>query len=211
MNWFKEDEFVSGCKKLEIQLSREQISQFEKFGDLIQETNRHTNLTRVPPEDYVARHFLDSLLLVPILKKNDSKKIVDIGTGAGFPGVPLAITLPEAEFLLIDSLQKRIKFIQSVVDKLKLTNVSLVHGRAEEEFKEEGNFHKYDAAVSRAVAPLDKLIPWMKPWIKIGGIGIAIKGPSVFEEVKKVSERIECVGCDLSLPHETHLAIFHNE
>lgn len=207
MSWFNKDLLISGCKELGIELSKNQLDKFELYGELIQETNSHTNLTRVPPSDFVTRHYLDSLLIVPDLKDRNAKLIVDIGTGAGFPGIPLAITLQDSSFLLVDSSLKRIKFLEEVVSKLELTNVKLLHGRAEENCKERGSF---DVAVSRAVAPLDKLISWMRPWIHSKGVAIAIKGPSVAVEAKKTSTevKIEKPSIKSIMSCETYLAFF---
>lgn len=207
MSWFNKDLLISGCKELGIELSSNQLKKFHQFGELIQATNAHTNLTRVPPNDFVTRHYLDSLLIVPYLKKKKANLIVDIGTGAGFPGIPLAITLQDSSFLLVDSSLKRIKFLEEVVSKLELNNVKLLHGRAEDKSKERGTF---DVAVSRAVAPLEKLIPWMKPWIHSKGIAIAIKGPGVTDEARKITSEVQIEKPSMIpfMGSETYLAFF---
>lgn len=175
--------------KLHIELSNEQLEKFAIFYEILVEKNKVMNLTAiVEPEEVVKKHFVDSLSIFDIEFVKNVNNIIDVGTGAGFPGLPLAIALPDVKITLIDSLQKRINFINEVCTACNIKNVEAFHGRAEDfghnkEFRE-----KYDLCVSRAVANLSTLSEYCIPFLKVGGKFISYKSGNVEEEIKMARE-----------------------
>lgn len=163
-------------KELDITLSEDQRNQFNQFHRLLVEWNEKMNLTGITDYDEVlSKHFFDSLTCIKGLDDWTGKKVIDVGTGAGFPGVPMKIANPSIEVTLLDSLSKRINFLEVVVDELDLENVELIHGRAEDYGQDIEYREKYDAAISRAVADLAVLSEYVLPFIKIGGVFVAQK------------------------------------
>ena len=161
--------------------------------ELLLEWNEKINLTAITDEnDIVLKHFVDSLTIKKYISENE--KIIDIGTGAGFPGIPLAIMNKYNEITLMDSLNKRIVFLNDVIDKLKLNNVKAIHSRAEELARNKNHREKYDVAVSRAVANLSTLVEYMLPFVRIGGKCICMKGPNIEEELKNAKKAIKELG-----------------
>ena len=172
------------CKKNEIDLSEEQLEQFQIFYDYMIEMNQVMNLTSITEEDEVIlKHFYDSMSVVKYYDFEPGEHVIDVGTGAGFPGIPLAILLPEVQFTLMDSLNKRITFLKNVVEKCGLKNVECIHSRAEELAKDEEYREKYDICVSRAVANLSVLLEYCIPFIKKGGKFISYKSISSEDEL----------------------------
>ena len=182
MKQFKEM-LCKECKLQNIEINEETIQKLSIYKDLLLEWNEKMNLTAITDEyEIIVKHFVDCLECSKAIK--DEKKIIDVGTGAGFPGMVLAIYYPDIEFTLLDGLNKRLIFLQEVVDKLGLTNVKIVHGRAEEVVRIDNLFNYYDASVSRAVANLPVLLEYVSPYVKVGGYSIVMKGDSVEEEIK---------------------------
>ena len=182
MKQFKEI-LCKECKLQNIEINEDVIQKLSIYKDLLLEWNEKMNLTAITDEyDIIVKHFVDCLECSKAIK--DEKKIIDVGTGAGFPGMVLAIYYPDIEFTLLDGLNKRLIFLQEVVDKLGLTNVKIVHGRAEEVVRIDNLFNYYDASVSRAVANLPVLLEYVSPYVKVGGYSIVMKGDSVEEEIK---------------------------
>lgn len=172
------------CKNNEIDLSDKQLEQFQIFYDYMIEMNQVMNLTSITEEDEVIlKHFYDSMSVVKYYDFNQGEYVIDVGTGAGFPGIPLAILLPGIQFTLMDSLNKRITFLKNVVEKCGLKNVECIHSRAEELAKDEKYREKYDICVSRAVANLSILLEYCIPFIKKGGKFISYKSISSEEEL----------------------------
>lgn len=172
------------CKNNEIDLSDKQLEQFQIFYDYMIEMNQVMNLTSITEEDEVIlKHFYDSMSVVKYYDFNQGEYVIDVGTGAGFPGIPLAILLPGIQFTLMDSLNKRITFLKDVVEKCGLKNVECIHSRAEELAKNEKYREKYDICVSRAVANLSILLEYCIPFIKKGGKFISYKSISSEEEL----------------------------
>lgn len=172
------------CKNNKIDLSDKQLEQFQIFYDYMIEMNQVMNLTSITEEDEVIlKHFYDSMSVVKHYDFNQGENVIDVGTGAGFPGIPLAILLPGIQFTLMDSLNKRITFLKDVVEKCGLKNVECIHSRAEELAKDEKYREKYDICVSRAVANLSILLEYCIPFIKKGGKFISYKSISSEEEL----------------------------
>ncbi len=166
---------------------------FKKYMDILLGWNEKINLTAITNEDdIILKHFVDSLTILKYLKSNN--KIVDIGTGAGFPGIPLAIVKKDAEFKLVDSLNKRINFLNDVKNSLNLENVQNLHYRAEEFGKNKDYREQFDIAVSRAVANLSTLVEYLLPLVKIGGKVICMKGSNIEEELNQAKYAVNELG-----------------
>ena len=176
---------------LSINLSDIKLEQFYTYMNLLIEWNKKINLTAIVEEkDIIIKHFLDSLTISKYI--NSNQKIMDIGTGAGFPGIPLKIVQENINMNLIDSLNKRITFLNEVVNKIELKNIVAIHSRAEDLAKIEEHREKYDIVVSRAVAKLNTLLEYM-PFIKVGGTCICMKGSNI-EELEESKKAIEILG-----------------
>ena len=176
------------------------ISQLDKYYEMLIEKNKVMNLTAITEFDEVlVKHFADSLSICTIIPDN-VKFVCDLGTGAGFPGIPMAIAYPDLQFTLIDSLNKRIKFLQEVVDALGLTNVTLVHGRAEEAGRNKLYREQYDLVVSRAVANISTLSEYCLPLVKVGGYFISFKSGDIEDEIKQSGKAISKLGGKLQKP-----------
>ena len=183
-------------KLIDINISETEIENFKIYMELLLEWNEKINLTAITNEDdMILKHFIDSLTIKKYISENE--KIIDIGTGAGFPGIPLAIMNKNNEITLMDSLNKRIVFLNDVIDKLKLTNVKAIHSRAEELARNKTYREKYDVAVSRAVANLSTLVEYMLPFVSIGGKCICMKGPNIEEELKNAKNAIKELGGEI--------------
>lgn len=186
------------CKKNEIDLSEKQLEQFQIFYDYMIEMNQVMNLTSITEEDEVIlKHFYDCMSIVKYFDFKPGEYVIDVGTGAGFPGIPLAILLPKVQFTLMDSLNKRIIFLQDVVKKCGLKNVECIHSRAEELAKNEKYREKYDVCVSRAVANLSVLLEYCIPFIKKGGMFISYKSISSEEELSDSNNAQNKLCCKL--------------
>lgn len=188
-------EFEKNLDQLNIILSDKQINQFIAYYELLVEWNSFMNLTAITEFDQVIKkHFLDSLSLVKAYDLSKESSIIDIGTGAGFPGVPLKIAFPHLKITLLDSLNKRIKFLNEVKDKLALANLETLHGRAEDFAKPEKLREKYDLCVSRAVANLSTLSELCLPYVKVGGRFISYKSEKIKEESIAAKKAIGILG-----------------
>ncbi len=176
-------------------LDTKNIDKFEKYKELILEYNKHTNLTRITEdEEFNVKHFLDSLSLFKTDLFVKDKKIIDIGTGAGFPGLPLKLYNEDLDITLLDSLRKRIDFLDGVIEELGLKKIRAIHARAEEIARDPNYRESYDIAVSRAVANLSTLTEYAMAFVKVGGYFISQKGPEYKEELKSAKRAIELMG-----------------
>lgn len=176
-------------------LDTKNIDKFEKYKELILEYNKHTNLTRITEDDeFNVKHFLDSLSLFKTDLFVKDKKIIDIGTGAGFPGLPLKLYNEDLDITLLDSLRKRIDFLDGVIEELGLKKIRAIHARAEEIARDPNYRESYDIAVSRAVANLSTLTEYSMAFVKVGGYFISQKGPEYKEELKSAKRAIELMG-----------------
>ena len=187
---------ADGAKAYELELSEAQLEQFMKYKSLIQDWNRRVNLTAITEdEEIVKKHFLDSLsLLEKNLPDMKTAKVIDVGTGAGFPGIPLKIAAPGMTVTLLDSLKKRCAFLTLCGSELGLEGAKVCDMRAEDAGKSPEYREKFDFCVSRAVAALDVLSEYCLPFVKVGGFFVSMKGPAVFEEAEKGRKAIEVLG-----------------
>lgn len=187
--------FYDGLDKLNINLSDNQVEQFVCFYDILRERNKVMNLTAITePVEVIEKHFLDSLSLVKAVDLSGDIKVIDVGTGAGFPGIPIIISYPQLRFTLLDSLNKRIVFINDVIKLLKLQNVETIHGRSEELGRNEKYREQYDLCVSRAVANLSVLSEYCIPFVKNGGKFISYKSGNHENEVENARNSLEKLG-----------------
>lgn len=189
------DEFISDLSAFGITLSSGQIEQFLQYYEILVEWNQVMNLTSIIKFDEVMKkHFVDSLSLVKAYDLNHDLSIIDVGTGAGFPGLVLKIAFPDIQMTLLDSLNKRIRFLDTVIERLGLTGVRTIHGRAEDCAKPDQLREQYDLCVSRAVANLSTLSEYCIPFVKVGGYFISYKSEKLVEEIEAASRAITLMG-----------------
>ena len=180
-------------KELNIELSEKQIKQFYNYMNILIEWNKVMNLTNIiEPEEVIQKHFVDSLTVLKNIREDDS--VIDVGTGAGFPGIPIKIAYPKTKITLLDSLNKRIKFLDEVISRLELKDVKTVHGRAEELAHNSNYREHYDVAIARAVASLNVLSEYLLPFAKVGGYAIGMKGTKGKEEAEEGKNAIKILG-----------------
>lgn len=185
-------------KELGIELTENQRIQFNEFFELLVEWNKKMNLTGITDyTEVLSKHFFDSLTCIKGLDDWSNKKIIDVGTGAGFPGIPMKIANPTIEITLLDSLSKRINFLEVVSETLGLDKIELIHGRAEDYGQNEEYRETYDAAISRAVADLAVLSEYVLPFIKIGGVFVAQKSINAMDEIELAKKAIEILGGEI--------------
>lgn len=197
----------SNAKSFGIDLNENQLNKFKIYMDYLLEYNSHTNLTAIKaPNDIMIKHFLDSIVISKYVNIKDGSKIIDVGTGAGFPGVPLKIYNPNINLTLIDSLNKRIIFLNNLMSKIE-SDVDIYHARAEELSLNPKFREKFDFSVSRAVASLNILAEYCLPYVKKGGFLVALKGPEIEEEIKSAEKIINILGGELKECHSFELPL----
>ena len=181
------------ARKIDIMLSEEQLQKFYKYMKLLLEWNEKINLTAIiEPKEIILKHFIDSLSIIKYIKNKNS--LVDVGTGAGFPGIPIKIVLPEIKVILIDSLNKRITFLNEVISQLDLKYIEAVHSRVEDFARNKEYREKFDVATARAVAQLPIILEYLIPLTKVKGNIICMKGNKIDEEIKKSKKAISVLG-----------------
>lgn len=182
--------------KIKVETSEEIINNFYKYMNILLEWNEKINLTAITePKDIILKHFVDCGTALKYLEEN--KKILDLGTGAGFPGIPLKILNNKLEITLVDSLNKRINFLNEVISSLKLNNISTIHSRAEDLARNNKHREKYDIILSRAVANMSVLLEYTLPFLKVGGICICMKGPNIEEELSNSEKALKILGGEI--------------
>ena len=210
------------AEEMGVSLSEKQLAQFEAYAALLVEWNEKMNLTTITdPVEIAQKHFLDSISGFSFLEEmkdpedETSLSVIDVGTGAGFPGIPLKIVCPWIKLTLLDALQKRIGFLEEVVKELDLEDVTCIHGRAEDLAHEEAYREQYDVACSRAVASLPALLEYCSGYIAVGGVFLAYKGPSLMEELtlaqgamRTLHMEMVMIHQEISLENEHLLAVF---
>jgi len=186
-----------GLKEFSIGLSEKQVEQFYEYYQLLLQWNKVMNLTAITElEEVVTKHFVDSLSIVKIIdsEKLNKLKVLDLGTGAGFPGIPLKLAFPDMEMVLMDSLNKRVHFLNEVIEKLRLNRICAVHGRAEDYGREGKYREQFELCVSRAVANLATLSEYCIPFVKIGGYFVPYKSGSAEEEIRQAEGALKLLG-----------------
>lgn len=202
----KKIQIKNAFEKIDLILTNEQVEQFLCYYEFLIQKNKVMNLTSITEfQDVLFKHFLDSLMLCKVQKEKLDGKLIDVGTGAGFPGIPLKIVYPDLNVVLLDSLNKRVQFLNEVIQKLGLKEVVAVHGRAEELARQKDYREQFDYCVSRAVANLSSLCEYCIPFVKFGGYFISYKSGKVQEELVNGKKAIHLLGGELEQIEETEL------
>ena len=190
-----EDMLIQGARAMDIHMDENTVKQFSQYTRMLLEWNKKINLTRiVEQKDIIVKHYLDSIAVVNKGYIKDGHRVVDIGTGAGFPGLPIKILKRNIHITLVDSLGKRIKFLEALIHSLGLDGVEAVHSRAEEVGRHPRYRETFDIALTRAVARINVLCEYALPLLKIGGFFLCFKGPQPEEEIKEAGKALEALG-----------------
>lgn len=194
---FNIEEIVPKCREFGVELDEGKIAKLNAYGNLLLEWNEKINLTAITePKEVLYKHFYDCILFLKQVKVPLNAKLIDVGTGAGFPGMVLKIVRPDVKVTLLDSLNKRLVFLNDVIEKLGLEGIETVHFRAEEAGKNKLYREKYDISCARAVASLPTLLEYCIPFVKVGGMFVAMKGPSAEEEARLSDNAQKLLGAE---------------
>lgn len=192
------DELKTAAAEYGLNLTESQISGFNRYYELLVEWNKKINLTAITePKDVAIKHMIDSLSCYGDELFHENASLIDVGTGAGFPGLPLKIFCPSLKLTLLDSLNKRVKFLQLVVDELGLKDVEVIHARSEEAARNRNYREKFDIATARAVARLPIICEYCLPFVKTGGVFIALKGRQYEDETEEARKAIKILGGEI--------------
>lgn len=198
-------DFKEGLEELNIKINDLQISQFMDYYELLIEKNKVMNLTAITElSEVINKHFIDSLSITKV-HRLQKEKILDLGTGAGLPGIPIKIAFPDTQMVLMDSLNKRVKFLDEVIEKLGLDKITTIHGRAEDYGREKNYRDSFDICTSRAVAKLSTLSEYCMPFVKIGGKFIPYKSGNITGELNEAETAINILGGKLLKTEEFDL------
>lgn len=201
------DLLKDACEKESLVFNEEIYEKFIVYKELIKEWNQKINLTAITEdEEIIKKHFIDSIKIFECTYAKEAKSIIDIGTGGGFPGIPMKIVNPDSKMVLLDSLNKRINFLNLVISQINLSNIETIHGRAEDFARDEKYREKFDLAVSRAVANTAVLLELCLPYVKVGGYFIALKGPAIEEEIKEANNSLKILGGNIEKVIEVDIA-----
>lgn len=192
------DALSQGLKELNISVDEQKLNHFKVYKELLKEWNEKINITAITEDTEIdIKHFIDSLTIFKSNLVTENKKIIDVGTGGGFPGLPIKIVNDKVEVVLLDSLNKRINFLNEVINSLNLEGIKAIHGRAEDFGHDIKYRETFDLAVSRAVASLNILSEYCLPFVKVGGYFIAMKGPEVGNEIEDSKKALKILGGEI--------------
>ena len=185
--------FKEMLEKIDVKLNDKQIEDFYCYMNELVEWNKNINLTAITEQnEVIQKHFIDSLTILKYLE--DNSRIIDVGTGAGFPGIPLKVSNETLDITLLDSLNKRILFLDNIIEKIRLSKIKTVHSRVEDAAINPQYREKYDVATSRAVAQLNVLLEYLLPLVRVGGKCICMKGGNIEEELQNSKKALEILG-----------------
>lgn len=189
---------IKACEALNLSINEKQVEQFIKYKDLLIEWNKKINLTAITDEkEIILKHFIDCISLMSVYKIEDNMNIIDVGTGAGFPAVPIKIMCPDVNVILLDSLNKRINFLNELIAQLELKKIFCIHSRAEDSGRDKKFREKYDLCVSRAVANLAVLSEYCLPFVLVGGTFISFKSVNIDDELNEAKTAIKKLGAKI--------------
>lgn len=187
--------FINMLNEVGVKLTEKQVDQFLKYYEMLVEKNKVMNLTSITEfDEVIEKHFVDSLQIAQYVDLTQKVSIIDVGTGAGFPGIPLKIAFPEIKVTLLDSLNKRINFLNEVIDELGLEEITAIHGRAEDYGKNGAYREQFDYCVSRAVANMSSLSEYCLPFVKVGGSFVPYKSGNIDEELEQAKKAVFLLG-----------------
>jgi len=200
---YNRDIFVNDLKELGISITDKQLQQFIDYYELLVDWNSRMNLTSITEYgEVIKKHFVDSVSLISFYDFSKVESIIDVGTGAGFPGIPLKIMLPDISVLLLDSLNKRVNFLNHVIENISLENINAIHSRAEDAGLDPTYRERYDLCVSRAVANLSTLSEYCLPFVKVGGNFVSYKSADIKDELDSASKALSVLGGNLDKVEE---------
>jgi 16S rRNA (guanine527-N7)-methyltransferase len=198
--------------QLKIQLSEQQVNEFHLYRDELINWNQKFNLTSITdPAEIEIKHFIDSLTCIMVLNKTNATRMIDIGTGAGFPGIPLKIVLPDFALTLVESNQKKTEFCKHLLGLMQISDSTVICGRTEEIAQDQNFREKFDVAIARAVASLPTLMEYLIPYLRPGGIGIAMKAKNIQQELDSAKKAIEILGGEIKEIVNFALPLFNEE